>query len=240
MIRKINTIHFSAALAWGMLTSAFAQDSSDLPLGLEAVTGTRSEYVDRGFRKAQQILDFQLEGEATVGDGLYLGYGAWYATSTGRDDFSETGTKLSLSYQLDSWLWTNKIIYRDLNQSVFTSGLELTSELSYSFSESARHSHAFKGIFSYDTGADGLYGAIEYATYQALNDDAFFAFQLGVSATSDYYGVDGANDLYSKLSFTYNLTQQVSLTPFVFTSIDLESNDRSDSLGAGLWFEVSF
>ena len=240
MIKTINSIYTSAALACGTLTCTFAQDSSDLPLGLEAVTGTRSEYIDRGFKKAQQILDFQLEGEATLSDGLYLGYGAWYATSTGKDDFSETGTKLTLSYHLDSWQWNNKVIYRDLNQSVFSSGLELTSELSYFFSESARHSHALKGLVSYDTGADGFYGAIEYATYQALNEDAFFAFQLGVSATSDYYGVDGANDLYSRLSFTYNLTQQVSLTPFVFTSIDLEDNGRSDSLGAGLWFEMSF
>jgi len=224
------------------LSSVFshAEEENQLPLGIEAVTGFRSEYVYRGFQHAQQVLDFQLEGEVTLKDGYYLGYGAWYGTGTGSDDFSETGLKISLTYDIDEWQWYNSIKYRDLNESEFDSGVEFTSQLTYFLSESAKHSREISGIVSYDSGAEGLYGAVEFVTYQAVSDDAFITFKTGASFTDDYYQTSGANDIYSRISFTYNISKQVSVTPFAFGSLNLANDGRSDYIGAGLWFEMSF
>lgn len=222
------------------IPSAQAEIESQIPVGLEAVTGLRTEYVHRGFKLAQQTLDFQLEGEVTLDDNLYLGYGAWYAGETGDGNFSETGAKLSLTQIFNAWQWKNSITYRELRNSTFDSGIDLQSKVTYFLAESANNSHAISALASYDSGADGIYGAVEYSYYQALDRSSYISFNLGVSATHDYYGRNGGNDVYSKLSYTYNATKQVSLTPFIGTSLQLDDKNGSDHLFGGLWFEVSF
>ena len=44
-----------------------AELESDIPLGLELVTGIRSGYVFRGFDLADTLIDVQLEGEMALG-----------------------------------------------------------------------------------------------------------------------------------------------------------------------------
>ena len=217
-----------------------AELEEEIPLGLEAVTGMRSEYIHRGFKLSQQVLDFQLEGEVALADDKFLGYGAWYATATGDGDFSETGVKLNYTQDAGDWHYYLSLNYRSQHNSIFDSGLDFTAKLSYFFSESERHSHQLSLLASYDTGAEGYYAALEYVNYTAMGDNAYFSFKTGVSAVSEYYTRDGANDVYGRLSYTYNVTQQVSISPFVGFSYQLDDQNGSDSAFGGLWFEVSF
>ena len=60
----------------------------DIPLGIEAVTGFRSDYVYRGFHLAQATMDFQVETEIVISDILSLGVGGWAATQLD-DGFNE-------------------------------------------------------------------------------------------------------------------------------------------------------
>ena len=58
----------SALLATLLLAPVLnAEVESDLPLGLEVVTGIRSSYVFRGFDLADTLIDVQLEGELALG-----------------------------------------------------------------------------------------------------------------------------------------------------------------------------
>ena len=60
----------------------------DIPLGIEAVAGFRSDYVYRGFDLAQTTMDFQVETELVISDALSLGAGGWVATQLD-DGFNE-------------------------------------------------------------------------------------------------------------------------------------------------------
>lgn len=222
------------------VSSLLAQDEEEIPLGLEAVTGFRSEYVHRGVTLAQRTMDFQLEGELTLSKDLYLGFGAWYATELSQSEFSELGTRLSLVKDFEKFQWRGAIKYRDYSDdSAAVSGFELDSKLQYFLPSSDALSQNLSVLASYDTGADGWYGALEYNLYPVLSEDAYLAFKFGVSAVEDYYGRSGFNDFYARFSGTYNINKFISVTPFVGTSIQFDSKHR-DSVYAGIWFETSF
>ncbi|MDP7106894.1 MAG: hypothetical protein QGH41_07430, partial [Roseibacillus sp.] len=59
----------TALLAASFATSPlFADLEDDIPLGIEAVTGIRSDYVYRGFNLADVVMDFQLETSIVLDD----------------------------------------------------------------------------------------------------------------------------------------------------------------------------
>lgn len=220
--------------------SLYAEVEEAIPLGLEAVTGYRSEYVYRGAEVSQDVIEFQISGEVSLSNNTFLGIGAWHATGSGDADFSDSGVKLSLTHELGAWQYKGTVAYHDYQDTFLESGVVIDNQLSFFFGESVKTSNKITGIVSFDTGADGFYGALEYGSHYALNDDSFFSFKLGVSALSDYYSLNGLNDAYSRLSYTYNLTKQVSVSPYIGASIQLDDAFEQDSLHGGLWFEVSF
>jgi hypothetical protein len=57
-------------------TAAPAQD--EIPYGIEVLTGYRSEYIDRGFSLAQDLLEVQLGTEIAINDDWRLELGGWY------------------------------------------------------------------------------------------------------------------------------------------------------------------
>lgn len=223
------------------VTSLSAEEAKkQTPLGFEAVTGMRSTYIQRGFEQADQVLDFQLEGEVSLSNSLFLGYGAWFVTATGQGDFTESGLKATLTKELDEWRWSGGTEFKELENSELESGLYFSSELTYFFADSNDYSHHATAILGYDTGANGFYTALEYGSYYAINRDSYLSFRLGVSAVDNYYDSSGINDAYSRLSYTYNLTDQVSISPFAEASVILSDREQNDQIVGGIWFEVSF
>ena len=92
-------------LATALLAASFAASplsadlEDDIPLGIEAVTGIRSDYIYRGINLAEVAMDFQLETEIILDDTLALSTGGWFATEVS-DNFTEGGVFLDLSYSL--------------------------------------------------------------------------------------------------------------------------------------------
>jgi hypothetical protein len=49
------------------------------------------------------------------------------------------------------------------------------------------------------------------------------------------------NDVYGRVSFTYHISETVSITPFVGGSVLLDDQDAGDDQAyGGVWFEVRF
>ena len=232
----------SATLSISSLSAESEDFNADMPLGFESVTGFRSDYIHRGFELGESIFDFQVSGEAMIRDNVSIGYSAWYATETSSGDFSETGFKLSTTTDLGNSQWSNSLTYRSLSNSALESGVDFTTKYSRLLATGTddNSSHTISFIGSYDTGAQGWYGAVEYGHYKPLDKNSYLSFKTGVSLTENYYDRSGFNDLYARISYTYHLTKQVSISPFLGTSLQLDTNNGSDHLYGGLWFEVSF
>lgn len=222
-----------------LTSSGGASDSSkDIPLGIEAVTGLRSNYFYRGFDLADSTLDFQLETEVALSNHWFVNVGGWYA-SEGDGDFRDTSAFVEVRKEWKDFTFSLIAAYHDYDGSdVFESGLDFGVESSWYISE------AFDlkvGLYR-DFEAEAWYAKVEGGYSRKVTDDSYLTLSTGLSWVDDYYGRDGLNDYFGRLAFTYNVNSGISLTPFVGYSVPFEGSDplAEDSFEAGLWFEVSF
>lgn len=214
---------------------AIAEIESELKIGLEAVTGVRSEYVQRGFSLSDALLDFQLEGEVALDDTLLLNFGGWFASEIS-DDFSEAAAFMDFSKDLGESLTVGaSASYHAYDNSFFEDGVDVGASITWFGGEEwdlSLNGH-------HDFGAEGWYANAEAGWSRRLSDKAFLSLTTGVSWVDEFYSSSGLHDYFGRASLTYNLNGMVSITPFVGWSIELDDAD-GDELYGGLWFEVSF
>jgi hypothetical protein len=215
-----------------------AAPAREIPFGIEAVTGYRSEYVYRGFKLAGHVFDFQLESEIALGNALTLDLGGWYATETDSGDFSHAAGFADLRYQWTDWSAGVALGYHNFTDPVFDDGFDTGAVVHWAPSDDLQFT---TGAY-YDHGSDGWYAKLEAAWSHPIGGKSFLELLGGVSWLDDYYGRAGWNDAYARLAWTFTISERVSLTPFVGTSLSLDSGPASgsDSLFAGIWFEVNF
>ncbi len=208
---------------------------NEIPLGIEAVTGIRTDYVHRGFDLTSTALDFQLEAEISLSNESFLNIGAWYLS--GDDDFSETGAFIDYRRELSKKLTLGATLtYRNYDQGPLESGLEIGFFGSYALNDA----WDLKSELAFDFETSGLYGETSLRWSYVLTKSAFLNFTGGISYTSDYYERDGLNDAFSRLSLTYAISDSVAFTPFIGSSISLDQDEGDDTAFGGLLFEVIF
>ena len=209
--------------------------AQDVPYGLEAVTSVRSSYVYRGFDLASTTLEAQLAAEITLKEDHYLGVG-FYHLAAGSDRFRHTGAYLDYRLAVnDDLSWTNSLNYQSFTGGPFDTGLEVQTALDYQLTEDA----SLRSLLLYDFQTSGFFGSTEATSSHALDESSFLVGTIGLSYLTDYYERSGLNAAYARASYTYGLTNSISLSPFVGLSLDL-SSEESDHLWAGLHFEVFF
>ena len=214
-----------------------SEPSSDIPFGIEAVTGFRTEYVHRGFHLADQMIDFQLEAEIALTNEWFLSVGGWFGTETGNGNFEESSGFVDLRYQADQWAIALNTAYHAFQHPVFQDGIDAGLEFTWFPHEDF---HVGLGGY-YDEGAEAWYGKLEGGWSQPTGDDSFVSFLAGTSWLDDYYGRSGWNDAYARLSWTLAVSDRIAFTPFIGTSLSLDSGGPgSNYLWGGLWFEVNF
>ena len=209
----------------------------DIPYGVEAVAQYRSEYSYRGFILAKDSIDLQLGSQYAFDDFTYLNSTAWFGSEVGDGDFTEGGLRADLLRDFGSMTYLLSGTYRSYTNSFFEDGTNIEAAAIYHFNQIID----FSGRIAYDTGAEGWYANLESNYYHRFNDDSYFNLSGGISAVDKYYLRDGLNDIFAKLSYTYNINQSLSISPYLGTSLLLDSSDTgNDSLYAGIYFAVSF
>lgn len=216
----------------GSAVPGHAQDA-EIPYGFEIVTGYRSEYVDRGFSLADDLIEFQAGAEIALSDEWLLDLGAWYGT--GSRDFEEIAASFGIRYDHDDWDAGLNAAWHGYRNSLFEDGIDVGPFVNWYPNDDWR----IGSSVSYDSGPDGWYGNLEAEWTQVTGNTSFLSILGGISALSHYYGRGGFNDFYARIGWTYGVNRSVAFTPFVGTSVPLGS-DGSTRLFAGLWFEVNF
>ena len=216
--------------------TASADVEKEIPLGVEAVTGYRSEYIQRGFKLANDVIDFQAEAEIALSDDIITNFGGWYATATGSGGFDETAAFAGIRWEQELFTLGLEITWSGVDHSVFKDGWDFAPSLAWHLTEDLD----LAGAVAWNTGADGLYGAVEIRWSQPVRTFGFVSVDAGLSAVSDYYNRSGLNDAYARAAYTQVISRNVSITPFVGTSIPLQSDPETNRLFGGIWFEVNF
>lgn len=224
------------ALSMGGTGLLNAEVESEIPFGIEGATGIHSDYVHRGFRLAETSLDFQLASEIALNKEASLHLGLSHLAESG-DNFFETAGYLEVDHQFaERFTAGASLTYRDRHESLLAGGFDLGLFTTVALNEDWR----WRGFVNVDFGVEGIYGASELEWSTLLNDDSFLTITGGVSAVSDYLDRDGMNDFYTRIALTYALSEQVSLSPFLGTSLQLADTGADDVLYGGFWFEVIF
>jgi len=83
------------------ISPCLAAPASDIPLGVEVVTGYRTGSVHRGFEPAQDLTDVQAEAEIASPNEWVLNLGGSHGT--GNCDFSEAAACFDLRHETDKW-----------------------------------------------------------------------------------------------------------------------------------------
>jgi len=222
----------TAAIILLITTPIVAEVETEIPLGIEAVTGIRSAYVRNGIDTADAVLDFQLESEIALTNEVFLTLGAWHVAES-NGTFNETAISAQLTHQWETFSLTGELAYHNFDSLILDSGIDLSLELIYTINRNA----SVSGLIGYDDGAESAYGQLEFNYSHPLSEDAYWAFRGGITIANDYYGLSGLSEIYSRLSLTYNINSQLSLTPFIGIS---EAPDADTTAYAGVWFAVSF
>lgn len=207
-----------------------------LPIGIEVVTGYRTDYVYRGFQLAGSLIDVQAEAEVALSDDWLLNVGGYYGTATGDADFSEAAAFFDLRYETEKWTAAFGTTWHDYQDSFFEDGFDLAPSFTWHLTKDW---DIGTGI-AYDTGDGGWYGHLEATWSKATGEHSFLSTEAGTSWTEDYYGSSGWHDVYARLGWTYAFNRSVSVTPFVGTSIPMSSSPERNRLFGGVWFEVNF
>lgn len=213
---------------------AAADDS--LPLGIEVVTGIRSDYVHRGFQLSGSLIDIQAEAEISLSDHLLLNVGAFYGSATGSARFTETAVFFDLRHEADKWTAAFATTWRDYRDSFFSDGFDLSPSLTWHLTDD----WDLAATAAYDTGDGGWYGSLDTTWSTPTGADSFFSTTIGTSWTDGYYGSNGWHDVHARVSWTYAINRSVSVTPFLGTSVPARSGPEKGRLFGGLWFEVNF
>ena len=219
-----------------LITSARAEVEAEIPFGIEAVTGIRSDYVHRGFRLADSSLDFQLESELTLSNHSSLHLGLSHLAESG-GGFAETSGYLELTRAVgDDWQLGTSMTYRDRRESRLDGGFDF----GFFASRDLPNGWRWRNELNFDLGVDGIWfrSAVEWST--VITDDAFLVVEGGLSAVSGYLDRDGINDLHTRVGLTYAFSDKVSFTPFIGSSLQIDDRSASDLFYGGLWFEVIF
>ncbi len=238
-----NMKHFSIPhllILTSITAQAYIQSSNelterDIKFGLEGLTTWRSEYMYRGFKLADKSMEFQLAGQVALSNSETIDLGLYFDTATGDGNFTETGAFIDFSKNIGDLTYTAKFTLRDYANSTFKSGADIGGSISLKHNKNID----FTALLTYDTGASGAYSELKTSYYKELSIDSFILFNAGISATADYYDRSGIHHLFAKLEYTYNISDNVSFTPFIGTSIGIHSK-APHSIYSGINFAVSF
>ena len=232
------------AIACLLPSNVPADANHDIQLGIEAVTGYRSDYISRGFKLAEDTIEFQIETEIALNNHTSLNIGSWYATESGKGDYDESALFSHLRFKQTEKLTLGlSATYRHFGNSSsslstnFDDGLDIGTFADWQLNKDFV---AAAGAY-YDFGAEAWYANAEARWSKVISNKTFLSLNTGVSYVDDYYGRDGVNDAYGRLSVTHHLSDTVSITPYLGGSILMDSSDTGDDQAyAGVWFEVRF
>ena len=208
---------------------------SEIKYGLEGLTTWRSEYMYRGFKLADKSMEFQLAGQVALSDTETIDFGLYFDTATGDGDFTETGAFIDFSKNIGDLTYTANLTLRDYANSSFKSGADIGGSINWIHNDTID----FTAHLSYDTGASGAYAEFKATAYKELSQSSYLLLNGGIGATASYYDRSGLHHLFAKLEYTYNISDNVSISPFIGANLGIHK-DAQDSIHAGIYFAVSF
>lgn len=211
--------------------------SSEIPLGIEAATTYRTDYLLRGSRMAQDVLDFQLQAGYSFDDRSTLDFTAWRVQGgmpTDDRDFTENGIRALRAWQFDHVQVGVEAIWRDQREPV-DGDLELGPQIQWQISPDL----LWELRLTYLNEISRWYGESNLEWSRALSEKAFWSVQAGLGVAEAFASNNEWHQAGLKFSYSYALLSQVSLVPYVGYSLGL-GDEVPDVFHGGIRLQLRF
>ncbi len=222
------------ACLWIAALGTLGSSAEDVPYGVEFLGGIRSGYHQRGMRLSNDLIDLQLQSRLTLEDAVSVNMAIWRAAEAS-GDFNEFGALASISREYGEYSVAFELAYHSYDSEKVESGLEASALVDYSLTD---HTSVY-GSVSSNTAVQNLYAQVGWSGSHKVSKDSYIQVKSELHMAQNYFGREGLYDLTSRLNYTYNISEMMSLTPFLSSSIPLD--DKEDfNLSTGVWVEVFF
>ncbi len=209
-------------------TSAPVAPPEAAPLGISATIGYESAYIFRGVKYGDNLLEGSLTIPVKLSDKLTFTFAPWFG-GLADDDYNELDLVASLGY--DTGFGTLSVGYTWYYYDF--SGFD-TSEPFVSFAKSFGpvnwsigaylDTNANGGdLYANKGGSEGYYFETAVEVPLKVNDMLTIIPSAKISYGTDYYGVDGFNNVLLKVSAPIAVTSSFTVAPFIAASFAIDS-----------------
>lgn len=235
---------FFVSLYFSLPASLAAQDTSDafessaIPIGIEAATTYRSDYLIRGQRNAGEVLDFQMQAGYSFSNQSTLDLTAWRVQGTSPNsnrDYTENGVRAYKAWNVERFQLGIEGIWRDQQDQQFDEGLELGPALQWQLNPDLKC-----GVnLTYLNSSSRWYGQTTIDWSRVINEKAFWGVQAVVGITDAFASSNEWHQAGLICSYSYALLSQVSIVPYAGYSLGL-SDSAPDLFHGGIRLQLRF
>jgi hypothetical protein len=209
-------------------TSAAVAPVEAAPLGIAASVGYESAYVFRGVKYGDNLIEGSLSIPVKLSDKLTFTFAPWFG-GLADDSYNELDLVASLGY--DTGFGTLSVgytwYYYDFSgfdtSEPFVSFAKTFGPVNWSIGAYLDTNANGGDLFANKGGSEGYYFETAVELPLKVNDWLSIVPSVKVSYGTDYYGVDGFNNVMAKVSAPIALSKSCTLAPFIAASFAIDS-----------------
>lgn len=203
-----------------------------IQLGVQFMTGYRTNYVFRGVEAGEQAVEGQIASSIAVSNDMALAGEVNYVRAFKDGHFSQTTLYGELQYYIGKEATLGPSMGAQFyGDSVFRNGIEpgivwrWNPELDWSFSAS--------GL--YDTGQKGFYGNVAVTWQPLITETTAWETSVVLGSAARYLDSDGPSDLMLRTGWLIRIGPSFRLHPFIAVTFGIGDRDERVLTG-GVWF----
>ena len=218
------------------LTGLCSVSTADIPVGIEWLSGLRSEYLHRGIQNTGSLTELQLQSSYSLSQDESVELSLWQLG--GRESsFAEYGAELGYTLSAGRSTITPLVRYREIVDGLETSTAELGVVMSYDWNDD--FSTSFE--VSYQEAEAAMMASLSAEYSYVLTEDSYLVGQLALHSADDYHGLSGLYDVTVTLRYVHHLNDSLTVTPFAQISEAFHSSPIRETRGSlGLLLSVFF
>lgn len=204
---------------------------SPIQLGVQFMTGYRTNYVYRGIELGEQVFEAQAASSLALSNDWSLAGEADFVRAYANDAFSQFTLYGELQYYItDESTIGPSMAAQFYSDTIFRNACE--PGLVWRWNPVADWSLSASGI--YDTGQKGFYGNVSVTWQPLITESMAWVNTLTVGGAADYLGADGPTDLNLRTGLLIRMGPSFRLHPFIGVTFGVGDRDER-SLNAGVW-----
>lgn len=206
-------------------------------LGVQFMTGYRSNYVHRGVEVGEEVAEGQVASSIALSNDWALAGEFDFLHAFQGKDFSQTtfygelqyylGDELTVGPSIGSQFYGGKTVFRNAWEPGFALRWNPVPDWS------------FWATGLYDTGQKGEYGTVAVSWQPLIAKSVAWENTVAVGISSDYVGASGISDVMVRTGLNIRLGKNFRLQPFVGVTFGVGDRDGHKVTG-GFWFTLVY